>query len=165
MTVSDSTAWAQFPFERCIELVTARSCASELARSAPGSVLRNRYAHLGLHFAPRRWLLLDPDDSLLPGLISMGAHCSEVSGKWKLFSAVLSDVRSVLAAAVDLEELLGGRACARVHLFDCPVVLARLDDRFLACVESSYEGSCLAAVQLTSRFGPGAISPSTHISR
>jgi hypothetical protein len=148
MTVPDFTAWAQFPFGRCIELVTARQCASELVNSAPGSVLRNRYAYLGLHFAPRRWLLLEPDDSLVEDLISRGARCSEASGKWKLFTAEISNVRSALAAAVDLEELLGDRACARMHLFDCPVVLARLDEAFLACVESSYEAAWTAAVQL-----------------
>jgi hypothetical protein len=148
MTAPDTTAWAQFPFERGIELVTARHCGSALARAAPGSVVRNRYAHLGLHFAPRRWLLLEPDESLVPDLISSGARCSEASGKWKLFTASIASARSALATAIDLEEVLGNRGCARAHLFDCPVVLARLDDAFLACVESSYEDSWIAAVRL-----------------
>jgi hypothetical protein len=157
MTVSDCCVWAQFPFLRCIELVTARRCASELARCAPGDVVRNRYAHLGLHFAPRRWLLLEPQESLVADLVSRGAHCSEASGKWKLFIAVNSDARATLAAAVDLEELLGNRKCARAHLFDCPVVLARLDDArtcaYLACVEASYEASWTAAVQIANSAG------------
>jgi hypothetical protein len=149
MTAADCTAWVQFPFERCVEMVTARRCASEFARAAPGSVLQNRYAHLGLHFAPRRWLLLEPEESLIADLLWSGTRYSEASGKWKFFTAAISSGRLALATTVDLEEILRARRCARTRLFDCPVVLAQLEYSFLACVESSYEVSWSAAVHRT----------------
>jgi hypothetical protein len=148
MKVPDSMAWTEFSFEQCVELVTASHHRSELARAAPGCVVRHRYAHLELHFAPRRWLLVEPDESLIAGLLSSGARCWDASGKWKLFTAELSNAGATLAAAIDLKELLSHRGCARAHLFDCPVVLAQLDNVFLACVESSYEASWLAATRL-----------------
>ena len=140
------TVWVEFPFERCVELVTARHCRSDLARATAGSIVQQHYAHLGLHFAPRRWLLFEPDESRLADLLAGGSRCCDASGKWKLFTTSISDAQPALAAGIDVEQILSNRGCARAHVFDCPVVLARLEHAFLACVESSYEGAWLSAM-------------------
>lgn len=141
MKTPTNVAWTRFTFQRCEELVTARHCSSDLACAAPGSIVRDQYAHLGLHFAPRRWLLLEPDDPQLAELLLRGARCCEASGKWKIFTATTSQALRTLATAIDVEEILNDRQCARTYVFDCPVVLARFEHSFIVCVESSYEAA------------------------
>jgi len=146
MTASDWRVWVEFPFERCVELVTPRHCSNDLGRAAPGSIVQEHYAHLGFHFAPRRWLLFEPDESRLADLLTGGSRCCDALGKWKLFTAAVSEAQLALAAAIDVEQILSKRGCARAQLFDCPVVLARLEHAFLVCVESSYEAAWLSVM-------------------
>ena len=118
MTAPDGMVWVEYPVERCVELVTPTGCSSELARSRPGGIVQHRYARLGLHFAPRRWLLFEPDESGLAGLFISGSRWCDTSGKWKLFTAAIPVAQLALATAIDVEQILSNRRCARAHLLD-----------------------------------------------
>lgn len=152
MTVSEAASWRPYQVCRCSELVITND-HNDWARRPPGCVVQDRFAWLGLHFAPRRWLLIEPDELRIADLLWSGARRFEASGKWRLFCASASNGQRTLAAATDVDFLLTGRQCARTQLFDCPTVLARVEYGFLACVESSYAAAWLAAITTSDRVG------------
>jgi hypothetical protein len=96
---------------------------------------------MGLHFAPHRWLLIEPDEAELTNIEAGGAHVFEVSGKWQAFRVASHGAQSALRSGVDVESVLHERSCARLLLYDCPVIVAWLENELMICVESSYADS------------------------
>jgi hypothetical protein len=149
MNAPDAMPWYKLRFDRCVELVSATWGNAELSRTSPGSVIENYYASVALHIAPRRWLLLEPNESRLQGLVLSGARCFEQSEKWKVFRFDTSAAPAILSRTTNVEHLLSNRRCARTRLFDCPAVLARFEGAFMVCIESSYEMAWLSALGAT----------------
>ena len=94
-----------------------------------------------LHFAPRRWLLLEQSAAL--------EECSaaeregrgalmEVTGKYRRLVLTGPGARRALAFCFDPSEVLRDRSCAAVTLFDAPVILARTPAGFTLLTHSSY---------------------------
>ena len=139
------------PIKRCVEVVISRpeslagKSSSDLSRALPGTVLREPAARLGLHYAPRRWLFIEPDEGYLSS-ISIEAHLFEVSGKWCQFRLEGIDARRALSAGCDPDTILADRGCARLSLFDCPTIVVQLDGTITLCVEASYAASLQAAI-------------------
>jgi hypothetical protein len=95
-----------------------------------------------LHLAGDRWLWLDPAAERLAEFANGGLVIVDVDGKWAVYDAGADVARRILNAAVDLDEILDGRDCAAVTLFDCPAVVARpVADRIVVCVHASYAAS------------------------
>ncbi len=140
------------PIRGCVEAVISRperldaKVTSELARALPGAVVREPAARLGLHFAPQRWLFIEPDAGYLSSTL-VGAHLFDVSGKWCQFSLEGQDARHALSSGCDPDTTLADRRCARLSLFDCPTIVVQLDGIFTLCVEASYAASLQAAIQ------------------
>jgi hypothetical protein len=149
MTASQSAVWAPRAVERCMEFVTPARHAGDLARAAPGTALQSSFAQIALKFAPGRWLLIEPDQSWLANLTPSEGYAFEVTGKWQLFTADVSEAQASLAAATDIEALLHNRCCARTYLFDCPAVIAQLGQVFLACIEASYVAAWRSSIAST----------------
>jgi sarcosine oxidase gamma subunit len=136
--------------ERCIEVVfsspDAAGMASELAQALPGTVVREPAARLGFHYAPHRWLFIDPHEGYLSPSLAQ-AHVFDVSGKWCQFRIEGSGARRALSSGFDLDITVADRGCARLSLFDCPTIVAQLDGHFTVCVEASYAASFQTAMQ------------------
>lgn len=119
----------------------------------PGRVTKQADGRvLAIHYAPRRWLLPAPDAALLKALTfaSGDGVLTEVSGKWRelVVAGAASAVEPVhpLRLSFDCDRALGGRDCAALTLFDCPVVAVR-DGRDLSFwFEASFEASLVTAV-------------------
>jgi hypothetical protein len=126
-----------------------------LAGSVPGSVVRGEYAQTALHFASRRWLLIEPDQARIDCLVAGGAHVFEVSGKWQAFRVSTPEEQHALEAGFDGECVLHERSCARLLLYDCPVIVATQGSDTFIYVESSYTES------LCSRMKP-CLGDDTH---
>jgi sarcosine oxidase gamma subunit len=131
---------------RCVEVVLSSVTAhdtksADLAGPAPGSVARGDYAQTALHFAPDRWLLIEPDQARIDCLVAGGAHVFEVLGKWQAFRVSTPEEQYALEAGFDLECVLRERSCARLLLYDCPVIVARQASDTFIYVESSYTES------------------------
>jgi hypothetical protein len=139
------------PIKRCVEVVISRperlagQASADLARALPGTVLREPAAGLAVHYAPKRWLFIEPDEGYLSS-ISIEAHLFEVSGKWCRFRLEGNDARRALSAGCDPDTTLAGRGCARLSLFDCPTIVVQLNGTITLCVEASYAASLQAAV-------------------
>jgi hypothetical protein len=112
-----------------------------LAGSVPGSVVRGEYAQTALHFAPCRWLLIEPEQTRIDSLVAHGAKVFEVSGKWQAFRVSTPEEQYALDAGFDVEFVLRERSCARLLLYDCPVIVATQGGDTLIYVESSYTES------------------------
>jgi sarcosine oxidase gamma subunit len=139
------------PIQRCVEVVMSRperlagKGGSDLSRALPGAVLREPAARLALHYAPGRWLFIEPDAGYLASTASE-AHLFDVSGKWCQFRLEGNDARRALSSGCDPDTTLADRGCARLSLFDCPTIVVQLDSTITLCVEASYAASLQAAI-------------------
>jgi sarcosine oxidase gamma subunit len=133
------------PLMSCIELVFAPPRSA-----APGAVPGLAAHGAALHIAPGRWLLLDADAQAVASAVAAGAVAIDVEGKWRCFEIRGVRATSVLSAGVNVAEILEGRDCAAVPLFDCPVVIARRPrgHGFDVYVHASYAASLRAALQM-----------------
>jgi hypothetical protein len=116
--------------------------ARELPAS-PGGVQRDEHdCPLLLHYAPGRYLVPAPTPELrgrLAALQDAGTGAVfEIDGKWQVLTLAGSGAWRLLAATINVTEVLAGRDCAALYLFDCPAVLARRGDGFDVWVEASY---------------------------
>jgi len=103
--------------------------------------------------AAGRWLWLEPDVERLPELAERGLIVVDVEGKWVTYAAEPGVARRILAAALDVDEVLRVRGCASVTLFDCPAVLAQVDKgEMIVCVCASYASSFEAACAVSMDF-------------
>lgn len=104
-----------------------------------------------LHFAPGRWLLPEPGadiNALVAAAVEAGAGTVvDVSGRWQPLELTGPGAHRLLAGAVDTAAVLGGRGCAALTIFDCPVVLARRADGFALWVQASYAHDLVAAIE------------------
>lgn len=126
---------------------TAAALPAVIDRRADGVVVRlDATGALALHPAPGRWVLAGAQESLLDSLRAL-AHegdgvLTEVSGKWCRFAFTGQPGAGAdghpLASGVALGEVLEGRACAALWLFDCPAMIVTIDGDFEAWVEASY---------------------------
>jgi sarcosine oxidase gamma subunit len=141
---------APLPLEGVVEIVVPEGSAAlpELGidvegGDSPGSV--SSIGQMPLPIAPRRWLWLNADAHETAARLGANACTVDVEGKWTAFTCGGPRARRAFAAAVDVDRVLQARGCASLTLFDCPVVLARTDERgFLVCVQSSYATSFAA---------------------
>jgi sarcosine oxidase gamma subunit len=108
--------------------------------------VREPAARLGLHYAPQRWLFIEPDEGYLSSAL-IEAHLFEVSGKWCQFRLEGNQARRALSSGCDPDATLVDRGCARLSLFDCPTIVVQLDGTLTLCVEASYASSLQAAIQ------------------
>ena len=108
--------------------------------SVPGAVHVAADGRLeALHFAPGRWLLPEPSAELLAAVADQSAATLvDTEGKWQRRSLRGSGAMRLLAAAADVEEMLKGRGCAALSLFDCPAIIARAPGSIELWVQSSY---------------------------
>jgi len=140
------------PIRRCVEAVFSRperlagKGSPDLSRALPGTVLREPAARLGLHYAPLRWLFIEPDEGYLSSTL-IEAHLFEVSGKWRQLRLEGNDAWRALSSGCDPDTALADRGCARLSLFDCPTIVVRLDGTFTLCVEASYAPSLQGAIE------------------
>jgi len=132
------------PLMSCMELV----CAPP-RHAAPGAVPGLEAHGAALHVAPGRWLLLGADAQAVAAAVAAGAVAIDVEGKWRCFELRGARAVSLLSAGVNVAEILEGRDCAAVPLFDCPTVIARhsRDHGFDVYVHASYAASLRAALQ------------------
>jgi sarcosine oxidase gamma subunit len=132
---------------------------------APGAVVRNGLGRCAiLHIAPGRWLIPEPASemlTLLDAVTSGGAGAQiDVSGKWHALTLRGRDALRILAATVEPEEVLNGRQCAQVTLFDCPSIIARTDGGFDVWVQASYATALIASLErVSSPQRPGQQAP------
>ena len=103
-----------------------------------------------LHFAPLRWLLIDPTEEW-HALVEAGVQAGrgtivDVSGKWEMMTLGGPSAARVLAHSIDVESVTRHRGCAAVMLFGCPAILAADATQFRLCVQRSYAADFVAAV-------------------
>ena len=95
-----------------------------------------------LHFAPGRFLAPAPTPDTERRLLALQAAgvgaMFDVEGKWQAFALTAPGAERALSSTIDLAQVLGGRDCAALHLFDCPAVLSRRGAGFEVWVEASY---------------------------
>ena len=120
--------------------------------TAPGGVRRGALQRPELlHFAPDRWLAPDPPaevKALLRAAVDAGAGVLvDATGKWQELVIAGPGAARLLASAIAVEAVLERRGCAAVTLFDCPAVLARLNEDFVLWVQSSYAADFVATVE------------------
>ena len=120
--------------------------------TAPGGVRRDALQRPELlHFAPDRWLALDPAaevTALLGVAVDAGAGVLvDVTGKWEEWVIAGPGAARLLASAIAVESVLERRGCAAVTLFDCPAVLARQNEDFVLWVQSSYAADFIATAE------------------
>jgi heterotetrameric sarcosine oxidase gamma subunit len=136
----------------CIEVVLsgARSATLQSPWNAmPGAVQRFTARAAALNFAPARWLLIDAGAEVIADAVANGAMVIDVDGKWRCFEVRGAHAAAVLSAAVNPAVILAGRACAAVHVLDCPAVIARCanDTDFEVYVSASYATSLRAGLE------------------
>lgn len=124
---------------------------SSTAGLRPGAVIRDQGGVLGLHYAPTRWLIPEPDVTLLTALKEAQSSgqglLTDVTGRWRVLRASAAKPSAVLqppmphalSAGMPVELYLRGRDVAALWLFDCPVLVVRGDSNFEIWVEASYE--------------------------
>ena len=120
--------------------------------TAPGGVRRDAQQRPELlHFAPDRWLALDPAaevTALLGAAVDAGAGVLvDASGKWEELLISGPGAARLLASAIAVEAVLERRGCAAVTLFDCPAVLARQSENLVLWVQSSYAVNFVATAE------------------
>jgi heterotetrameric sarcosine oxidase gamma subunit len=140
------------PQDDCFELVAlngdALPAVTQEWPSRPGAVRRSSERAELLHFAPGRWLVPEPAASLREELARIeGASLVDVEGQWHRMVLRGKDASRVLRAGVPVESMLEGRECAAATLFDCPVVIGRLEQGYEIWVAASYAESFRLAVE------------------
>jgi len=110
---------------------------------SPGTLRRDASGRVTLlHIAPRRFLAPAPTLEIareLDALQAAGVGVRfDVDGKWQTFAATGGGVERVFSSTINLTQVLNGRDCAALHLFDCPAILARRTGAFDIWVEASY---------------------------
>jgi len=110
---------------------------------SPGAVRRDSAGRATLlHFAPGRFLLPEPTPDLarqIDSLARAGVGVAfDVDGKWRELTITGAGADRLLSSGADVAAMLAHRDCAALHLFDCPVVLARRTDGFDLWVQASY---------------------------
>ncbi len=118
----------------------------------PGAVQRDdRGRATLLHFAPGRFLAPAPVADMIRHLDALAAAGAgavfDVSGKWRSLAVTGPGADRLLASTIDVGAVLLHRECAALHLFDCPVVLARAPGGFDAWVEGSYATDLLGSLE------------------
>ena len=161
MTSESTARFVRRPLTAAVEIVASEGsratidwlhASNVVTDELPGS-LRTTL----LPTAQGRWLWLEPDAGRLPELLERGLIVVDVDGKWVTYAAEPHVARRILAAALDVDEVLRLRGCASVTLFDCPAVLARLDGgETIVCVCASYAGSFEAACATSTGFSDAA---------
>ena len=133
------------PLASCIELVFAPP-----RNVAPGAVPGLAAHCAALHVASGRWLAIDAGAQAVAAAVAAGAVATDVEGKWRCFELRGAHAGSLLSAGVNFAEILEGRDCAAVPLFDCPTVIARhpREHGFDVYVHASYAASLRAALQM-----------------
>lgn len=133
------------PLTSCMELVFAPP-----RNACPGAVPGLDAHSAALHVAPGRWLLLDAEARAVAAAVAAGGVAIDVDGKWRCFEIPGARAALLLSASVNVAEILEGRDCAAVPLFDCPTVIARRprDHGFDVYVHASYAASLRAALQM-----------------
>jgi len=137
------------PLERSLELVLLRGADPGPAWSGPPGAVRSRDGRsVALRIAVDRWLVVDAVDDLAEAL-ERGAIVVDVEGKWCGFALAGRDGAAAVAAAMNVERLLGDRGCAATVLFDCPAVVARAAEgrEFHVYVPASYAVHFAAACE------------------
>jgi len=140
---------------RCLEVVTWRAPTAEALGPhwplRPGQALHTGARTRVLYFAPRRWLVIEPDAETadhIDGYVSAGiAACVDVTGKWRELNVSGPGAAYLLARTIDVECVLHERGCAAVTLFDCPAIIITTADGFLIWVHASYEAGLMGSLQ------------------
>jgi sarcosine oxidase gamma subunit len=154
MSTPDIESVQPLSLERCFEFSAPWVAPASLRRVLPiepGAVLRDAAGRAQvLYFAPHRWLVPDPVESLyrhLTGRDAVGEGALvDVEGKWKWFRLQGPAALRILESSMNVRGLLFKRSCAAGILFDCPVIVASDGGHFECWVRSSYEGSVLSAI-------------------
>ena len=131
-------------YRQCIELAVepgSHSLSGELQSAPAGAVVQEPFATWGFHYAPRRWVFLDPQENILEGARSGGAITFDVHDKWCILKLQGRQVARVLASGCNEPAVLKDHRCAILPLFDCPIILTRHEIDFIILVDSSYEWS------------------------
>lgn len=147
-----AAAFVERPLSSCVELVFLTSAGAAPPHpwnAAPGSALAFSGDASAMNIAPGRWLLVGADARAMADATAAGAVVVDVEGKWRCFVVSGSRAAALIAAGVNVEVVLDGRACAPVLLFDCPAVIARgaSDTHFDIYVSASYSSSLCAALE------------------
>jgi heterotetrameric sarcosine oxidase gamma subunit len=148
------------PQDDCFELVTSSGADLAMAPggwpSRPGAARRSSERTELLHFAPGRWLVPAPAESLREELARLeGMSLVDVEGKWHRVELRGKDASRVLRATVPVDSMLEGRDCAAATAFDCPVVIGRMRDGYEIWVAASYAESFRVAVEAVAERSPG----------
>jgi sarcosine oxidase gamma subunit len=155
MSTSSVKIVRQLALERCFEFVVPCAPLASLHATLPiepGAVLRDGAGRAqALHFAPRRWLLPAPADSLYQDLATRDAAGDgalvDVEGKWQWFRLQGPQATRILESSVNVHGLLFKRSCAAGVLFDCPAIVANDGVNFDCWVLSCYEDSLMSAIK------------------
>lgn len=121
--------------------------------AAPGGAVRDGSGRPAVaHFAPGRWLVPTSGLDLTAWFAVAAPLCSvvDVTGKWCAFAVAGPGSRRLLQTSIAIDAVLDGRDCAAVVLFDCPAVVARTIEGYIAWVQASYAADFLTAAL---RFG------------
>ncbi len=153
------------PVARIVEFVAFGAAHGTLAGDWPraaGAALRGADGWpVILHFAPARWLLPQPDVTMIDRIeaaVAAGAGAAiEVEGKWVTLSLCGADAARLLSSSLDVAAVLAGRDCAAVELFDCPAVLASAAPDYRIYIKSSFAADFTVAVERLLRAGGAAI--------
>ena len=128
---------------RCSEWYSVR--ANRFEGLQPGFAARDG-SHYLLHFAPDFVLEINGNASVRPAILRGSVVEVDVTGEWRGMSLPEPFALRMISTAIHTERVLRDRNCAAIRLFDCPVVLLRLDGQFHLFVQSSYEYSLRKAI-------------------
>jgi sarcosine oxidase gamma subunit len=122
--------------------------------ATPGGVTGDGAATACLHFAPARWLLVDPGEALLAELQHPTGALFEVDGKWHRVTLTGPGSRRLIAHSLDVDAMLSDRDCAATTVFDCPAVIAAAAGGLDVWVSSSYAVELVARLETLCSRGP-----------
>ena len=141
------------PPAQTFELVAFHSSGLESSPGAgwplePGRICRRADGRVEtLYFAPGRWLICDPQDTVLAALRGApGGALVEVTGKWLEYQLTGTGAARLLASTLDIHAVLADRDCGRVFLFDCPGIVVRSGEGFSIFVQRSHGHALASAI-------------------
>lgn len=120
-------------------------------RQGTGDVLDVHGMPAALNFAPHRWLVDASGGIDVSDAVRMGAAIVDVEGGWTRFAFRGERGRRALSSATALGVLLSARRCAATMLFDCPAIVASVDNsgppEWTVYIAASYAESFSAACE------------------
>lgn len=100
---------------------------------------------LTCHYAPNRWLSISTNEAAHRSVDKLFTNSqmnvTDITGFWTEFELNQASDLELLNAAAPIDLYLAGRNCGAMTLFDCPCILANINEQLSLFVKTSYAAS------------------------